>query len=293
MRGHERKASLALTTEATLRRLRTVYNDKKEREKVSGELPLHAELPSVSLLREALRLTTHFPFTMLATPLLDMQQVLLHISFHMYLNHTLLLAFCSLALSYNTQFEGLLLLLYTICFAYSPFSFFLHSASTRANACYRLRKANPHFTLPIAMSTFAKYFLACVAVAAVFLASAAVALSVTERVPDGTYCGNYGGGLVVGNVTTQTGSDKFDMIMVGLGLDMTCENETFIYDPTTHHAKVPGATDPHDCLGSVLTDGGLTLDVLYKPDVDQLILDLGFTKINCKKCSKYGLAVRF
>ncbi|KPA76113.1 hypothetical protein ABB37_07885 [Leptomonas pyrrhocoris] len=143
------------------------------------------------------------------------------------------------------------------------------------------------------MSSVVSRLLFSAAIALVLLSSVAVALFVGERVPDGIYCGNYGNGLVVGNLTMKSGSDKFDMVMVGLGLDLQCKNETFIYDPKTHHAKVPGATDPKDCIGAVLTDNDLTLDVVYKPDVDEIVLDLGFTKIDCKKCSPKDLGALF
>lgn len=140
------------------------------------------------------------------------------------------------------------------------------------------------------MATCARRFLLAIVFAVALLASVSTARFSAERVPDGTYCGNYGKGLVVGNVTMKAGSDKFDMVMVGLGLDLECKNETFIYDPKTHHAKVTGSTDPKDCIGSVLTENSLTLDVIYKPDVDEIILDLDFTKINCKKCADASIA---
>jgi hypothetical protein len=144
------------------------------------------------------------------------------------------------------------------------------------------------------MSSVAKRILSFAAVAVMLLSTTAVALSaVRERVPDGTYCGSYGNGLVVGNVTMKAGSDKFDMVMAGLGLDLQCKNETVIYDPKTHHAKVAGATDPNDCIGSVLTESDLTLDVIYKPDLDEIVLDLGFTKISCTKCAAAFLASVF
>ncbi|KAK7195098.1 hypothetical protein NESM_000433000 [Novymonas esmeraldas] len=129
-----------------------------------------------------------------------------------------------------------------------------------------------------------KQFLGAAVLLGTFAVTLAAAMTVTERMPDGLYCGSYAGGLVVGNLSMKAGTDKFDMVMKGLGLDLECKDETFLYDPKTHHATVVGATDPNDCIGAVLTENDLTLDVIYQPDEDIITLDLGFTQIICKKC---------
>lgn len=127
-------------------------------------------------------------------------------------------------------------------------------------------------------------FQALLALCFVLVSTTGICMIVRERVPNGTYCGNYASGLVEGNVTTKAGSDTFDMHLHGLGMELNCENEKFIYDPKTHHAVVAGATDPNDCIGKVITENKLSLDVLYDPAKDVITLDVGITKIACKKC---------
>ncbi|KAG5508167.1 hypothetical protein JKF63_05421 [Porcisia hertigi] len=140
-------------------------------------------------------------------------------------------------------------------------------------------------SVPLKMSPNGKYALSVVAAVAVFAATFALAMSVTERMPEGTYCGNYASGLVVGNVTVKSGAELFDFNVKGLGMNLECNNEKFLYDPKTHHAVVVGATDPNDCIGSVLTENHLTMEITYAPGTDEIFLDFGIVKITCKKCA--------
>lgn len=109
-------------------------------------------------------------------------------------------------------------------------------------------------------------------------------LSVSERLPDGTYCGEYSNGAVQGRLRTKKGADTFDLFLIAFGDRVTCKNEKYIYDPNTHTAVVPGATDPNDCLGRVLLDNDLTLAVSYDPQKDVMTLVLEAIVIECKKC---------
>ncbi|CAD2221743.1 hypothetical protein AGDE_05564 [Angomonas deanei] len=105
-----------------------------------------------------------------------------------------------------------------------------------------------------------------------------------ERLPDGHYCGTYSFGLVKGEFNTTSGSTFFDLSLEAFGDTAECKNEKYIYDPATHKAVVVGATDPNDCLGKLLSDNKLTLEVLFNPEADIVTLDLGITKIDCPKC---------
>lgn len=104
-----------------------------------------------------------------------------------------------------------------------------------------------------------------------------------ERMPDGTYCGSYAG-IVEGRLFTKKGTDTFDIYLEALGDELVCKDEKYIYDPKTHTAEVPGASDPDDCIGQALTNQGLTLKVSYDPKQDIITLDLDMLKIECEKC---------
>ncbi|CAJ1007192.1 hypothetical protein Q4I28_002506 [Leishmania naiffi] len=129
-----------------------------------------------------------------------------------------------------------------------------------------------------------KYIIGAVVAVAAITAVLAIVMSVTERVPNGSYCGSYAGGLVVGNMTVRAISSTFDMFLTGLGLQLMCKNELFVYDMKTHEATVVGAKDPTNCIGSILTENNLTLRVFFDPRTDVVTLDLGIAKIECKKC---------
>ncbi|CAM37845.1 conserved hypothetical protein [Leishmania braziliensis MHOM/BR/75/M2904] len=129
-----------------------------------------------------------------------------------------------------------------------------------------------------------KYIIGAVVAVAAFTAVLAIMMSVKERVPNGTYCGSYAGGLVVGNMTIRAVSSTFDMFLIGLGLQLACKNELFAYDMKTHEATVIGAKDPNNCIGSILTENNLTLRVFFDPRADIVTLDLGLAKIECKRC---------
>ncbi|KAG5481801.1 hypothetical protein LSCM4_06877 [Leishmania orientalis] len=130
-----------------------------------------------------------------------------------------------------------------------------------------------------------KYILRAVAAAAAFTATLAVFVLITERVPNGSYCGRYASDLVVGNVSVRYEERDFDLTMKGLGMNLNCKKEKFEYDMATHHLLVLGINDPRDCIGSVIKSTGLSLDVTYDPTLDIITLDFGFTRILCKKCA--------
>lgn len=102
--------------------------------------------------------------------------------------------------------------------------------------------------------------------------------------PDGKYCGSLSLGVIKGEVFARPLESLFDFHMEGLNHNVTCRNETYIYNPATQHADVPGSRDPEDCLGELLLSANITLDVVYYPKKDEVKLDFGFSKIKCKKC---------
>lgn len=119
---------------------------------------------------------------------------------------------------------------------------------------------------------------------ALVLTSTVFAMKVTEeRMPDGTYCGTYGT-IVEGRLTTTKGTDTFDIYLEALDEELVCKDEKYIYDPNTHTAVIPGATDPNDCIGQALANQGLSLKVTYDPKSDVITLDLDIAKIECEKC---------
>lgn len=112
----------------------------------------------------------------------------------------------------------------------------------------------------------------------------AAAAAAPAEGPDGKYCGSFSVGLIKGFVMAKREKSTFDIHLEGLNQNLTCTDEEFVYDPETHHADVPGARDPEDCLGEPLTKAKVTLDVVYAPEDDVVTLDFGFTHVDCKKC---------
>lgn len=101
--------------------------------------------------------------------------------------------------------------------------------------------------------------------------------------PHGKYCGSYSFGLVSGTVVFDDTAKNFDLAFDGLGAHVKCDKEAYSMNADGTLA-VPGATATADCLGSVLSSNGLSLDVLYHHDDDTLDLDLGLASLTVKRC---------
>ncbi|GET87589.1 hypothetical protein, conserved [Leishmania tarentolae] len=135
------------------------------------------------------------------------------------------------------------------------------------------------------MSCIIKCILCAMAVVTALAAALAITMTLRENVPNGLYCGSYANGLVVGNLTVRYPPREFDLAFRGLGMSVKCKNESFTYDPTSKELTVTSVKDPSDCIGAVMTENGLDLNVTYKPATDIIVLDFGAAKIECKKCS--------
>lgn len=115
-------------------------------------------------------------------------------------------------------------------------------------------------------------FLALVLCSAVF----------ASKAPSGTYCGSYSFGLVTGKVHFE--STTFDISFDGLGAHVHCPSVNYQFHADTNKIEVPSAVDPKDCLGSVLTDNSLSLNVKYNPSEDSTLIDLGLASLTAKRC---------
>lgn len=102
--------------------------------------------------------------------------------------------------------------------------------------------------------------------------------------PSGPYCGSYSFGLVTGKVDMNDSKHVFDLEFHGLGADVKCENEAYVYNAETGVLAVAGATDTSNCLGSVLKSNGLTLTVTYNSGEDTLKIDLGIASLTASPC---------
>lgn len=90
--------------------------------------------------------------------------------------------------------------------------------------------------------------------------------------------------MVVGKLDIKPSTSTTDIYLKGFGSETTCNDEKYTYDPKTHHAVLVGATDPQDCIGKMLHDNHLSLDITYNPAKDIILLDIKIAKIECTKC---------
>lgn len=126
-------------------------------------------------------------------------------------------------------------------------------------------------------------------VAAVFVlvlaAMPANALVVSERMPDGGYCGSYSHNLVVGRLNISQASSTVDVDIKGFGEEVICRNESYAYNPKTHRAVLVNKDDPNDCLGQLLRNASLEAAISFNPTTDTVTISVGFAHVACHKCA--------
>ena len=119
--------------------------------------------------------------------------------------------------------------------------------------------------------------------ALLLVAVAFVATVVLASGPHGHYCGSYNG-IVTGKM--QVLSDTSANLNIDIfGSDTKCDNETYSYSSTTHVIDFPGATEPTNCLGRLLSTYGITMTATYDPSANSIKLVTSVATITMTACS--------
>jgi hypothetical protein len=115
-----------------------------------------------------------------------------------------------------------------------------------------------------------------------FLIVAVFAAVVLAAGPSGSYCGSYNG-LVTGKVDFTSGSSATINIDI-LGSDTNCPGEGYTYDASNGVIDFPGATNPSDCLGRLLSSYGITMTATYDASANTISLGTSVASITLTPC---------
>jgi hypothetical protein len=116
-----------------------------------------------------------------------------------------------------------------------------------------------------------------------FLIVAVFAAVVLAAGPSGDYCGSYNG--IVTGKGDFTSSTSANLNINIFGSDTNCPGEAYTYDASTGVIDFPGATNPSDCLGALLSSYGITLTATYDSSANSISLVTSVATINLTPCS--------
>eukprot|EP00758_Cryptobia_borreli_P016868 Tbor_TRINITY_DN6145_c0_g4::TRINITY_DN6145_c0_g4_i1::g.21725::m.21725 len=102
--------------------------------------------------------------------------------------------------------------------------------------------------------------------------------------PNGVYCGSYMGTMVTGKVNVKPKDMNFDLAVIAFEKHYSCTAIQYELTKKKNHLIVSDVRDPNSCLGHMLQSNGLTIDVDYDLEADEIKLDLGITTLQLSRC---------